>query len=128
MIEVGANSYGKSAIRLVKVDRRQTPHRLWDLTIAIALEGDFATSYSQGDNSAVIATDTMKNTAYALAGEHLTGSIEQYGLALATHFLGSGDEVDRVRIEIDPRIGHARNERDGLDLPGATRTDHQSDE
>ncbi len=101
MIEVGANSYGKSAIRLVKVDRQRTPHRLWDLTIAIALEGDFAASYRDGDNSAVIATDTMKNTAYALAGEHLTGSIELYGLALATHFLGSGDEVGGVRIEID---------------------------
>jgi urate oxidase len=100
VIEVGPNSYGKSAIRLVKVDRHVTPHRVRDLTIAIALEGDFAASYVEGDNSAVIATDTMKNTAYALAGEHLTGAIELYGLALAEHFLGDR-QVERARISID---------------------------
>ena len=99
MIEVGANSYGKSAIRLVKVDRDVVPHRVRDLTIAISLEGDFATSYSEGDNSAVIATDTMKNTAYAFAGEHLTGSIEDFAAALGRHFLGER-QVERVRVTI----------------------------
>jgi urate oxidase len=99
VIEVGPNSYGKSAIRLVKVVRSETPHRVRDLTIAIALEGDFAASYSEGDNSAVIATDTMKNTAYALAGEHLTGAIEDFGLALGRHFLGE-PQVERVRVTI----------------------------
>lgn len=100
MIEVGPNSYGKSAIRLVKVVRGETLHRVRDLTIAIALEGDFAASYRDGDNSAVIATDTMKNTAYSLAGEHLTGAIELYGMALATHFL-EDRQVERVRLSID---------------------------
>ena len=99
MIEVGPNSYGKSAIRLVKIDRDRTPHRVRDLTIAIALEGDFAASYADGDNSGVIATDTMKNTAYALAGEHLTGPIESFGLALGRHFL-SEPQVGRVRVTI----------------------------
>jgi len=99
VIEVGPNSYGKSAIRLVKVVRGDTPHRVRDLTIAIALEGDFAASYSEGDNSAVIATDTMKNTAYALAGEHLTGAIEDFGLALGRHFLGE-PQVESVRVTI----------------------------
>ncbi len=100
MIEVGANSYGKSAIRLVKVVRAETPHRVRDLTIAIALEGDFDPSYRDGDNSAVIATDTMKNTAYALAGEHLTGSIEDFGLVLGRHFLAE-PQVELVRVTID---------------------------
>ena len=101
MIEVGANSYGKSAIRLVKVVRSETPHRVRDLTIGIALEGDFAASYRDGDNSAVIATDTMKNTAYALAGEHLTGAIEDFGIVLGRHFLEAGPEVERVRVSIE---------------------------
>jgi urate oxidase len=101
VIEVGQNRYGKSAIRLVKVDRDRTPHRVRDLTIAIALSGDFASSYSAGDNSAVIATDTMKNTAYALAGEHLTGAIESFGLALGRHFVASGPQVELAKIRID---------------------------
>ena len=101
MMELGPNSYGKSAIRLVKVIRSETPHRVRDLTIGIALEGAFDASYSAGDNSAVIATDTMKNTAYALAGEHLTGSIEDYAVVLGRHFLAAGGEVETARISID---------------------------
>jgi urate oxidase len=101
VIEVGSNSYGKSAIRLVKVVRGETPHRVRDLTIAIALEGDFAASYRDGDNRAVIATDTMKNTAYALAGEHLTGAIEEFAIVLARHFLAAEPEVERVRVSIE---------------------------
>ena len=42
MIELGANRYGKSAIRVVRVDRSVEPHRVWDLTVDVALEGDFA--------------------------------------------------------------------------------------
>jgi urate oxidase len=106
VIEIGPNSYGKSAIRLVKVDRHGTPHRVRDLTIGIALEGDFAASYVDGDNSAVIATDTMKNTAYALAGEHLTGSIEEFGTVLARHFLEDA-QVARVRVSIDEHAWQA---------------------
>jgi urate oxidase len=99
MIEVGPNSYGKSAIRLVKVIRG-TPEQVRDLTVAIALEGDFAASYSAGDNAAVIATDTMKNTVYAFAGEHLTGAIESFGIVLGRHFLAE-PQVELTRVSID---------------------------
>ena len=118
MIEVGANSYGKSAIRLVKVDRSSTPHRVRDLTVAIALEGDFASSYSEGDNRAVIATDTMKNTVYAFAGEHLTASIEAFGIVLGRHF-EEAPQVELARVSLLEHhwrpIGDARDAftRDG---------------
>ena len=118
MIEVGANAYGKSAIRLVKIVRGESPHRVRDLTIAISLAGDFAASYAEGDNAGVIATDTMKNTAYALAGEHLTGSIEAFAVVLGRHFLAA-DQVDQVTVSIDEHawrpIGSARDAfvRDG---------------
>jgi urate oxidase len=99
MIELGPNRYGKAAIRLVRVGRDTSPHRLRDLTIAIALEGDFTAAHVDGDNSLVIATDTMKNTAYALAAEHLTGSIEAYATVLGRHFLGN-DQVDRSIVNV----------------------------
>jgi urate oxidase len=92
VIELGPNRYGKSAIRLVRVDRSTEPHRVYDLTIDISLEGAFTAAHVEGDNAAVIATDTMKNTAYAFAREHLTASIEAYGRTLAGHFL----EADQV--------------------------------
>jgi urate oxidase len=98
--ELAANRYGKSAIRLVKVVRGPDRHEVRDLTVAIALEGEFAASYVEGDNTNVVATDTMKNTVYALAGEHLTGPIEAFGVVLARHFL-EVDQVDRVIVTIE---------------------------
>ena len=55
--------------------------------MAVALEGDFTAAHTDGDNANVVATDTMKNTAYAFAVDHLAGSIEHYAGALARHFL-----------------------------------------
>jgi urate oxidase len=99
MIELGANRYGKAQVRIVRVGRDETPHRLRDLTVAIALEGDFAAAHTDGDNSAVVATDTMKNTAYAYAAEHLTGAVEAYAAVLARHFLDF-DQVDRATVNV----------------------------
>ena len=99
MIELGANRYGKAAIRLVRVVRGDGPHRLRDLTIAIALEGDFTSAHVEGDNALVVATDTMKNTAYAFAKRHLDASLEAYGRALADHFLGF-EQVERASVSI----------------------------
>ena len=99
MIELGPHRYGKAAIRLVRVGRDSQPHRLRDLTVAIALEGDFTAAHVDGDNSLVVATDTMKNTAYALAAEHLTGSIEDFASVLGRHFLDF-DQVDRSVVNI----------------------------
>ena len=117
MIELGANRYGKAAIRLVRVGRDHTPHRLHDLTVAIALEGDFAAAHTDGDNANVIATDTMKNTAYAFAVEHLTGSIEAYAADLARHFLESS-QVDRATVNVREH-GWRALEVDGAVAPDA---------
>jgi urate oxidase len=99
MIELGANRYGKAAIRVVRVHRDPAGHSLHDLTVAIALEGDFAAAHTDGDNSHVVATDTMKNTAYAFAKDHLDGAVERYGRALAEHFLDF-EQVDRASVNI----------------------------
>jgi urate oxidase len=86
-IEMGPNRYGKARVRLVKVIRLPDRHVVRDLTVRVALEGDFADAHVTGDNGLVIATDTMKNTVYALAKDGLTGSIEAFGTLLAGHFL-----------------------------------------
>jgi urate oxidase len=99
VIELGANRYGKAAIHIVRVLRDPAGHRVRDVTVAIALEGDFASAHTDGDNSLVIATDTMKNTAFAFAKDRLAGSIEAYGRALAEHFLAFV-QVDRVVVNV----------------------------
>ncbi len=97
--ELGENRYGKSRIRLVTVRRGPARHDLRDLTVAVALEGDFNAAHTAGDNAAVIATDTMKNTVYAFARDRLTGSIEAFGLELGRHF-ASYPVVSRAAIDI----------------------------
>jgi urate oxidase len=99
VIELAGNRYGKAAIHLVRVHRDPDGHRIRDVTVAIALEGDFERSYTDGDNTLVIATDTMKNTAYAFAKDHLDGALEAYGRALAEHFL-EFRQVDRATVSI----------------------------
>jgi urate oxidase len=92
------HSYGKSRIRLTKVTRSADRHEVRELTIAIQLEGDFAESYTSGDNRLVIPTDTMKNVAYALAREHPLESIEDFGAAMATHFLSNHSHVEQATV------------------------------
>jgi urate oxidase len=99
VIELGAARYGKAGVRLMRVDRSMSPHRVRDLTVAIALEGEFVAAHTDGDNSLVVATDTMKNTAYAFAKEHLDGAIETYGRALAEHFLAI-PQVSRATVNV----------------------------
>lgn len=99
-VVLGRNSYGKSEIRLVKVDRATERHRLWDLDVSVTLEGDFEAAHVNGDNTGLLATDTMRNTVYALAKDRLTGSIEDFGLALVDHFLDAGPTVERATIRI----------------------------
>jgi len=99
MYELGANRYGKSRIRLVTVTREADRHLLRDLTVDVALEGDFTAAHVDGDNANVIATDTMKNTVYAFARDRLTGSAEAFGLELARHFAGY-PQVDRATVTL----------------------------
>jgi urate oxidase len=97
--ELGANRYGKSQIRLVTVRRGPERHHLRDMTVAVALEGDFEAVHTAGDNAGVIATDTMKNTVYAFARDRLTASPEAFGLELARHFAGY-PVVERATVDI----------------------------
>ena len=99
-IVLGRTSYGKSEVRVVKVNRDTPRHTIHDLDVAVALEGDFAAAHLDGDNRQLLATDTMRNTVYALAKQHPLDSIESFGLALVDHFLSIGPTVTAVRIAI----------------------------
>src|SRR5438270_13572163 len=98
-----SNSYGKSAVRLVRVTRTAQQHELKDIAVDIQFEGDFDEVHTQGDNSKVLPTDTMKNTVYALAGQEPVGEIEDFGKRLSTHFLEHNSQVSKVTVNISER-------------------------
>jgi urate oxidase len=103
-------SYGKSRIRLVQVTRRGDRHDLRDLTVAVAFEGDYDTSYTDGDNRDVLPTDTMKNTVYALAAREGAGEPEAFGMILGRHFIDRNPKLARVNVDlIDHGWGHLAN-------------------
>jgi len=103
-VTITANSYGKSEVRLVTVRRGPDRHELKDVTVAIRLEGDFAAAYTQGDNTGVVATDTMKNTVYALAAEHPFDDVEDFGLALTAHLTKIYPQVSSARVELTEHL------------------------
>jgi urate oxidase len=101
--QLGPNRYGKDGIRLVLVSRPggdDAAHLLRDLTVDVRLEGDFETVHTEGDNSPVLPTDTMRSTVYALAQPHLAGSIEAFGLALTERFLAASPAASLAEVTL----------------------------
>lgn len=99
-MDLSETSYGKSRIRLVRVTRHGDRHELRDFTVAVAFEGRYDTSYTDGDNRDVLPTDTMKNTVYALAARDGVGEPEGFAQTLGRHFLERNPKLDRVVIDI----------------------------
>ena len=93
-------SYGKSRVRLSRINRDQPRHEFIELTAAISLDGDFSAAFIAADNRLVVATDTMKNTVYVLANQYGVVSIERFALLLAKHFLDSYSHVSQVTVSL----------------------------
>jgi urate oxidase len=99
-IKLGTNSYGKNAVNLSRIIRHEGYHEFRQVSVSVSLTGDFDAAHTAGDNTLILPTDTQKNTVYALAREHFTGTIEAFGLALSAHFLSRNAQVSQVRIEL----------------------------
>jgi urate oxidase len=97
---LGANRYGKSDVRVVKVIRGDAVYKLRDLVVDVALEGDFAAAHTEGDNAGLLATDTMRNTVYALARTHPLDHLESFGRSLVERFVEAGPSVTRAHVRI----------------------------
>lgn len=100
-IELSDNRYGKSENRIVRIRRDGPRHEIRDVNVSTTLRGDFADAYISGDQSAVLPTDTQKQTAYAFAKDPGLSPIEEYGLALARHFVDDIAPVHAARIDIE---------------------------
>jgi urate oxidase len=100
MAKLTGHRYGKARVRVMKILREKTVHTLKDLEVAAYLKGDFEASYTSGDNSKVVATDTIKNTVNVFAKQHLGEETERFGLILGEHFLTRYEQVDEAEIQI----------------------------
>jgi urate oxidase len=94
------SSYGKSRVRLTKVSRNGSEHRVKELSVNIQLQGEFDLAYTEGNNSQLVATDTMRNTVYALAAQNDIADIETFAKLLGTHFVSRNNHISLASIEI----------------------------
>ena len=93
--------YGKARVRVAHVTRGAAgTQSLRELSVDVLVEGDFATSYTRGDNTAVLPTDTMKNTVYVLAARHGIDGAEAFGELAGRYFLERNPAMRRVEITL----------------------------
>lgn len=103
MISLADNRYGKSRVRLVRVKRRPEHHDFREWIVEILLEGDFASCFTDGDNSKILPTDTMKNTVYSLARSSSANCIEDFGKELLQFLLDRNPQLSGGRVSLSEK-------------------------
>jgi urate oxidase len=116
MAKLISQRYGKASVRVLKILRDGPTNTLKEIDVRALLVGDFASSYTAGDNTKVVPTDAIKNTINVLAQQHLGEEIERFAVTLGEHFLTRYDQVQKAEIEIAER-GWSRLEIDGKPHP-----------
>ena len=104
MATLRENRYGKTGVRLIKVSRRGGVHELREWAVRVLLEGDFAQTHTEGDNTDLLATDTMKNTVYSRANESRAESAEAFANELAEFLLSRNPRVSAVEVQIEQAL------------------------
>lgn len=104
MVQIGANRYGKSEVRVVRVARGVAPDGgdvIRDWNVSTALSGDLDDTHLTGDNAKVLPTDSQKNRVFALAREMGPVPPEDFALALAAFFVASQQPITRARVAVE---------------------------
>jgi len=103
MPTLSENHYGKSRVRLVKVVRHSDHHDLHEWSVNVYLTGNFAACFLEGDNTGLLATDTMKNTVYAVARNSTAATPESFGIEYASFIAGRNPQITHVRVYIEEK-------------------------
>jgi urate oxidase len=103
MATLGENRYGKSRVRVMKVVRHETHHAMKEWNIRILLHGDFETCFTEGDNSKILPTDTMKNTVYYLARESSAATLEEFAIEIVRFLIANNPQATKASAEIEEK-------------------------
>jgi urate oxidase / 2-oxo-4-hydroxy-4-carboxy-5-ureidoimidazoline decarboxylase len=91
-----AQRYGKQAVSVY----RTHGDRLFACEVGLMVTGRaLEASYTEGDNSLVVATDSMKNFIHRVALEFDGAALEDFLAAVAGDFLDRYDHIDAVEVE-----------------------------
>jgi urate oxidase len=100
---LGSNCYGKQRVRVLKLIRKPDQHVVKELTVSALLHGDYTAAHVSDDNSAIVPTDTVKNTIHILAKDCLGENTEGFAIDLANHFLNRYAHIESVDVDIRER-------------------------
>lgn len=101
MAQPVAHSYGKDAVSVYRIEG----DRLFACEVRMILRGEaFKSSFTEGDNSLVVATDSMKNFIHHTAVEHAADGLEDFLAEIGTRFLARYDHVESVDLEGRERV------------------------
>jgi urate oxidase/2-oxo-4-hydroxy-4-carboxy-5-ureidoimidazoline decarboxylase len=90
-----AISYGKEAVSVYRTDGEH----LFACEVRILVRGErFVPSYTEGDNSMVVATDSMKNFIHRTALEYEPAGLEDFLVELGQRFADRYDYVEAVDL------------------------------
>jgi len=93
--------YGKDNVRVYKVQRNADGTQdVTEMTVCTLLEGDIAASWTQSDNSNIVATDTQKQTVYVMAKLHPVNPPELFASILGDHFLKQYEHITVAHVTV----------------------------
>jgi urate oxidase len=95
MAEPVAHTYGKDEIAVYRVDG----DRLFACAVRLIVRGEaFTSSYTEGNNSRVVATDSMKNFVHREALVFRGDGLEEFLGQVGDHFLARYGHVEAVEL------------------------------
>ncbi|MFB0489936.1 urate oxidase [Methylobacterium sp. OAE515] len=96
-----ASRYGKEQVRVMRLTRDGDHHTPRELTLSVMLTGRFDAAWTEGDNRACIATDSIKNIVNVTAARNLALDKEAFVAAVARVLLDTYPQIETVAIEAE---------------------------
>jgi len=93
-----SHQHGKARVRVARIQRDGERNSISELSVQTMLHGEFAHSFTDGDNTGVVATDTIKNLTNIVARENLGAGPEAFARALAARLLDQYPQIDQVSV------------------------------
>ncbi|MCJ2132247.1 factor-independent urate hydroxylase [Methylobacterium sp. E-045] len=94
-----ASRYGKGRVRVMRLTRDGDHHTPRELSLAVLMKGAFDAAWTDRDNRACVATDSVKNIVNVVAAKNLSLDKEAFAEAVAATFLDTYPQVEEIGIE-----------------------------
>lgn len=91
--------YGKGRVRVMRLARDGDHHTPRELNLTVLMKGAFDESWTAANNSASVATDSVKNIVNVTAAKNLTLGKELFAEAVAKVFLDKYPHIEEMSVE-----------------------------